>query len=167
MNLKVLISPIFLGTLASAVALGAAQKLPNEARPFEGLVVAGQPSAEQLERLSGEGFTTIINLRRAGEFDEFDEAAEVARLGMDYVHIPLRNVETIGASDADALHEAISNAPGPVLLHCTVGWRAAGLLAIERYLLHGARLDEAVQIAADAHMRHAAGDVEAWIEAND
>ena len=165
MSFKVLISAFTLGLLALAVGLRAAQTLPHETRPVDNLVVAGQPSLDQLERLAGEGFTTVINLRRPGEFDDFDEAAEVARLGMDYVHIPLKNVESIDDSDVNAVHQAISNASGSVLLHCTVGWRAAGLLAIERYRLHGASADEAMEIAAEAHMSHASGDVEDWIEA--
>ena len=34
------------------------------------------------------------------------------------------------------------------------------------YLLHDASADEALEIAAEAHMSHATGDVEAWIEDN-
>ena len=151
------------GILLAASAWGAS-KLPHQTEPFENLIVAGQPSLAQLESLGEEGFTTVINLRTEGEFDDFDEAAEVAALGMNYVHIPVKNVSAITEADARALHEAISGAAGPVLLHCTVGWRAGSMLAIERYLFHGASAEEAVQIAADAHMSHASGDVRDWIE---
>ena len=162
----ILFTVLLAAGLAVAVGVWSAQKLPHQAEPFENLIVAGQPTLGQLESLSQEGFTTVIKLRRKGEFDDFDEATEVANLGMDYVHIPLKNIEAIDEQDADALHKAISNAPGPVLLHCTIGWRAGGLLAIERYLLHGVSREEALQIATDAHMSHAAGDVEDWITNN-
>jgi uncharacterized protein (TIGR01244 family) len=140
--------------------------IPYQTQPREHLMVGGQPTLAQLEALRDGGYSTVVNLRRAGEFDTFDEAAEVARLGMEYVHIPVRNVESITRRDARALHEAISNAPGPVLLHCTIGWRAGGLFAIENYLLHGASRQEALDLAAAAHMEHVAGDVAQWIRAH-
>jgi uncharacterized protein (TIGR01244 family) len=166
MKRVVLTTAFLFGGLALTAGLQSASGLPHQTAPFENLTVSGQPSLAQFEALSQEGFTTVINLRREGEFDEFDESAEVARLGMNYVHIPVKNVEAIKKTDADALHEAISGASGPVLLHCTIGWRAGSLLAIERYLLHGASREEATEIATDAHMDHASGDVEAWIRKN-
>ena len=163
------VTPNFLaliGGLVLALASWAATGLPNRAEPIENLVVSGQPSAAQLEALSEEGFVTIINLRRDGEFDDFDEEELVSGLGMKYVHIPVRNVKSIDVGDAEALHAAVSNAKGPVLLHCTIGWRAAGLLAIERYLKHGASPEEAHRVAVAAHMEHAGRDVDDWIRAN-
>ena len=56
---------------------------------------------------------------------------------------------------------------GKKTLHCTVGWRAGGLFAIENYLLHDASKQETLDLAAAAHMSHAVGDVEDWIELND
>lgn len=140
--------------------------IPYEKKPREDLTVGGQPTLRQLEKFKNLGYTTVINLRRKGEFDDFDEAAEIERLGLDYVHIPVRNIEAITPGDARALHQAITNASGPVLLHCTVGWRAGGLLAIESYLLHDASVDEALDLAAKAHMSHVTGDVESWIRSS-
>jgi uncharacterized protein (TIGR01244 family) len=140
--------------------------IPYQKEPRDSLTVGGQPSLEQLESLKQHGFSTVINLRREGEFEDFDEAAEVAKLGMKYVHIPIKNVKSITRADGCALHEAISNAPGPVLLHCTIGWLAGGLFAIENYLLHDVSEEEALDLAAKAHMNHAIGDVEEWIRAN-
>ncbi len=147
--------------------LGADFSLPYEKQPFDGLFVSGQPAEGQLEALAESGFTTIINLRTDGEFDDFNEAEVVAKLGMSYVHIPLKNIRAIEQDDAAALHDAIAGSEGPVLLHCTVGWRAAGLLAIERYLFHAAGRDEALEVAANAHMSHATGDVAEWLDEHD
>ena len=165
MNQTVFVLAVVFAGLAAPVSLMSDASLPYEKAPFENLVVSGQPSLEQLESVSSAGYTTVINLRRAGEFDDFDEAAEVTRLGMAYVHIPVKDVESITPADAQALHEAITGATGPVLLHCTIGWRAGGLLAIERYLLHGASEAQASEIAAAAHMDHLRGDVKDWIDA--
>lgn len=154
-------------TLAWTTGLMAVTGISYQMEPFDNLTVSGQPTLPQLEALASEGYSTVINLRQKGEFDDFDEAAEVTRLGMRYVHIPVEDIEAITRSDAEALHEAIDGATGPVLLHCTVGWRAGGLLAIERFLLHGATRKEALQVAADAHMSHASHDVEEWIDENE
>lgn len=161
----------YLTLVAAAAMLLAGQAMAIEglryqAEPFENLVVSGQPDEEQLRAIAEEGFTTVINLRRAGEFDDFDEAALVGELGMTYVHIPVRNVASISAGDVQRLNEALKGSAGPVLLHCTIGWRAGSMLAIERYLYHGASEEEALRVAAEAHMGHASGDVEEWIRDN-
>lgn len=51
-------------------------------------------------------------------------------------------------------------------MHCTVGWRAGSLWAIEQYLYQGATEEEAIELVSEAHMDHAAGDVEDWIDEN-
>lgn len=154
------------GLLSSFGVFGDAQ-LMNEAQPYENLTVSGQPSLEQLQALADEGYTTIINLRREGEFDDFDEAAVISDLGMNYVQIPLDNIGSITESDAKALNLAISSASGPVLLHCASGGRAGGLLGIERYLFHGASEDEAIEIAIEANTPRAGKGVEKWLEAQE
>jgi uncharacterized protein (TIGR01244 family) len=166
MKRKIMGVSVLIAGLALVALICGASELPYRSEPFEQLTVGGQPSVEDLLSLSQQGYTTVINLRPKGEFDDLDEEAEVEALGMEYIHIPVKNVKSIDQSDADALHTAITTAPGPVLLHCTIGWRAAGLLAIERYLLHGASPDEAVEIATAAHMSHAGDDVAVWIEEN-
>jgi uncharacterized protein (TIGR01244 family) len=151
----------------AATSLAAADiGLPNEKHPAENLTVSGQPTLEQLQAAKEAGYTTVINLRRDGEFEDFDEAAEVEKLGMDYVHIPVKNVSSITTADASRLNDVLEDATGPVLLHCTVGWRAGSLWAIEQYLYQGATEDEAIELVSEAHMDHAAGDVEDWIDEN-
>jgi protein tyrosine phosphatase (PTP) superfamily phosphohydrolase (DUF442 family) len=52
----------------------------------------------------------------------------VAELGTEYIAIPLGGAEHPYAPQAvDRLAKALSDHPGPVLLHCTVGWRASYL----------------------------------------
>ena len=140
--------------------------LLNRQEPRENLTASGQPTLEQLRMLKAEGYTTIINLRRDGEFDAFDERAEVARLGMNYVSIPLANIGSIAPADARALHEALAETTGPVLLHCASGRRVSGLLGIEAYLLHGFSEQQAVELAVAAHMPRSAGPVTDWIRSN-
>ena len=167
MNLKVLLAALLFGCAACSTNADTPFGIPYEKAPAEGLVVGGQPTKAQLKAVADAGFTTVVNLRREGEFDDFDEAAEVKRLGMNYVHIPVRNIEAITPADAKTLDEAIAASEGPVLLHCTVGWRAGGLYAISRHLFHGVSDRETLEIAAAAHMDHATGDVEEWLDDND
>ena len=140
--------------------------LLNRQEPRENLTASGQPTLEQLQALKAEGYTTIINLRRDEEFDGFDEPAEVAELGMTYVSIPLANIGSITAADAAALHAALEEATGPVLLHCASGGRVSGLLGIEAYLLHDFSEQQAVELAVAANKPRSAGPVTDWIRNN-
>jgi len=95
--------------------------------------IAGQPSREALARLQGLGVTAVVNLRTPAEMEDrqrvpYDEAAAVAELGMEYVRIPLGGDEHPYAPPAvDRLAKVLAEHRGPVLLHCTVGWRASYL----------------------------------------
>ena len=95
--------------------------------------IAGQPSREALAQLHGLGVTAVVNLRTPAEMEDrqrvpYDEAAAVAELGMEYVRIPLGGDEHPYAPPAvDRLAKVLAEHRGPVLLHCTVGWRASYL----------------------------------------
>jgi len=95
--------------------------------------IAGQPSREALAQLHGLGVTAVVNLRTPAEMEDrqrvpYDEAAAVAELGMEYVRIPLGGDEHPYAPQAvDRLAKVLAEHRGPVLLHCTVGWRASYL----------------------------------------
>jgi uncharacterized protein (TIGR01244 family) len=93
--------------------------------------IGGQPDQSALKFLHERGVTAVVNLRTPEEMNDrelvpYDEAAQVASLGMEYVQIPL------GGEDYPYTTEAISRFvdvlkrhEGPVLLHCTAGWRAS------------------------------------------
>lgn len=95
--------------------------------------IAGQPSREGLAQLRALGVTAVINLRTPAEMEDrqrvpYDEAAAVAELGMEYISIPLGGAEHPYTSQAvDRFAKALADHPGPVLLHCTIGWRASYL----------------------------------------
>lgn len=97
------------------------------------LFIAGQPTEKALRDLKAKGVTTVINLRMPEEMAQigFDEAALLKELGMTYVHIPMRGTpqNPYGPKQLDQFAEALSSAPGKVLLHCTVAWRASHIWA--------------------------------------
>ena len=81
---------------------------PNAGQPLPWLATAGQPSLADFQAARAAGVRTVIDLRDPMEPRPFDEAAEMAKLGITYVNIPV----TPGAPDATA-HEKIQAALQP------------------------------------------------------
>ena len=125
---------------------GVERALYRDGRVF----VGGQPSEAALRRLKELGVTAIVNLRGAAEMANrewvpFDEAALAAELGLEYVHVPISGEDHPYRPEVlDRLEETLRKHPGPVLLHCTVGWRAS--YAWTGYLVRhqGLGVDEAL-----------------------
>lgn len=101
------------------------------ARVGDDLYISGQPTADALRQLRERGVTTVVNLRTPEEMAGigFDEAAEVAKLGMKYLYLPVRGTPDFPYAPAtvDGFSRALKEATGGVLLHCTVAWRASHL----------------------------------------
>jgi uncharacterized protein (TIGR01244 family) len=134
--------------------------LPARVEDFEGatggvfqdgrVYIAGQPDEDALRRFRNLGVTAVVNLRTPDEMDNrdrvpFDEAALVRDLGMEYVHIPL------GGDDYPYTPEAVADFAavlvkhkGPVLLHCTVAWRASYMWAAYLILYQDYSFDSAL-----------------------
>jgi uncharacterized protein (TIGR01244 family) len=116
------------------------------------LYISGQPTEAGLERLQQAGVTTVINLRTSQEMDNrevvsFDEAVEVDKLGMTYVHLPSGGPDTPYSPEIlKRFAEALDNAGGKVLLHCTVAWRASHLYTAYLYRYQGLSLNDAVNV---------------------
>ncbi len=123
-----------------------------EARLFrDGRVfIAGQPSEEALAKMKELGVTAVVNLRTQREMDDrervpFDEAATAAKLGLEYLHLPIGGDDQPWRPEViDGLADVLARHKGPVLLHCTVAWRASYVWTA--YLIRelGLSLDEAL-----------------------
>ena len=149
--------------LAAASPTSAAPQEPPEAQDTEGfkqvlarsgrVYIAGQPTEDGLARMQQLGVKTVVNLRTDREVNDreivpFDEAAAVEALGMRYVRIPLGGDETPYRPEAvDAFDQALKDTDGPVLLHCTVAWRASHLWAAWLVTHQGYTLQDAVDEA--------------------
>ena len=104
------------------------------ARVGEDVFVTGQPTERALRELHEQGVTVVVNLRTPEEMTrnvKFDEPALVAELGMRYVYLPVRGTGEFPYSPETLAKfaEAVRNANGKVLLHCTIAWRASHLWA--------------------------------------
>ena len=118
------------------------------ARVGDDLYISGQPTADALRQLHDKGVTTVVNLRTPEEMAHigFDEAAEVAKLGMKYVYLPVRGTADMPYSPAtvDGFSRALKEANGGVLLHCTVAWRASHLWSAYLIRERGMSVDSAL-----------------------
>lgn len=125
---------------------GVERALYRDGRVF----IGGQPSEAALRELKELGVTAIVNLRGEAEMANrewvpYDEAALAAELGLEYVHLPISGEDHPYRPEVlDRLEETLRRHPGPVLLHCTVGWRAS--YAWTGYLVRhqGLGIDEAL-----------------------
>jgi uncharacterized protein (TIGR01244 family) len=106
-------------------------RIYREGRVF----IGGQPSEDAVRALPDHGVTCVVNLRTPSEMEDrervpFDEAALLEELGIDYVWIPLGGDDhPYTPAAVEAFAGALERHDGPVLLHCTVGWRASHMWA--------------------------------------
>lgn len=114
----------------------------GDVAPVGGITAAGQPDEAALKVFADRGYTTVIDLRTAGEDRGFDEAAVVESMGMDYVLMPVDR-DSITFDSARVLDKLIKDADGPVLVHCGSSNRVGALLAL-RESLAGAEDDDAL-----------------------
>lgn len=112
--------------------------------------IGGQPSEEALVKMKELGVTAIVNLRTQREMDNreyvpYDEKAKAAELGLEYVHLPIGGEDHPWRPEVvDGLADVLRRHPGPVLLHCTVAWRASYVWTAFLIRELGLPLDEAL-----------------------
>ncbi len=102
------------------------------------ITLGDQPTEADLEKLKGEGYVGIVNLRNPGEPEQpmspTDEGEKVRALGMEYLHYgvgaaPLSEQGVTAVSDFLDRH---AQEPGKVLVHCRRGPRVAALVLLQQ-----------------------------------
>jgi protein tyrosine phosphatase (PTP) superfamily phosphohydrolase (DUF442 family) len=149
------------GTDGSTVELGVDdQGMPEAVEDFEGVertlyrdgrvYMGGQPSEDALGQFKELGVTVVVNLRTPGEMEDrervpFDEEAVVEGFDLEYIWIPLGGDDhPYTPAAVDRFAKVMREHQGPVLVHCTMGWRAAYLWVAYLIREHGYELDEAL-----------------------
>ncbi len=106
------------------------------------VLCSGHPDAAQLDACAKAGVEVVINLSLHGQpYSLPDEAALLATLDVDYVHIPV----PFDAPDVTHLAQFISamhvHAGRSTLVHCVVNKRATAFLALYA-IHHGGKAEE-------------------------
>ena len=118
---------------------------PNLKSLGDNIMVSGQPSPEQIERLRQRGVRTIVNLRAPDEATFLaEEEALVEGAGMTYAHIP---ISPQGVDDAALFRfqQAVARSESPVVVHCQGGGRAGILSLMHMAVEHGWSIEKAVE----------------------
>jgi len=120
--------------------------IKNLNNPAEKIYSSGQPTKEQLRSLAKLGVENIVNLRPAKELD-WDEAAFVRSLGMQYYSIPVDGAAGINAENATKLSLLLETLKAkPTVVHCSSSNRVGGLIALEAKFKGGQTIDQAVEL---------------------
>lgn len=130
---------------AVIASIDPADLLVNGLQPFPGVLVGGQPTMEQLERVRDLGYTRIVNLRMPDELGS-TTAEQVEALGMEYVPLPISGSDALDEEHARALAAALEGADGPIMVHCGSGNRVGALFALKAFYVDHASPEEALQI---------------------
>jgi protein tyrosine phosphatase (PTP) superfamily phosphohydrolase (DUF442 family) len=84
------------------------------------------PSREGHRSLAAAGVTVIVDLRAEDDAAEQDDFIE--SLGMEVVHMPIRDGQSPGDDDVARLVDVVRDADGPVFVHCGAGVGRAGAM---------------------------------------
>lgn len=118
-------------------------QIKNLKTPAANTLSSGQPTEEQLRILAQAGVKHIVNLRTASEQD-WDEAAFVKSLGMEYHSIPVARTGGITSANAQSLSQLLERIDQPALVHCGSGNRVGALMAVSAAQSRGLDIDAAV-----------------------
>lgn len=134
--------------------------MKNQAHLADNLMTGGQPSLADLAVLKERGITKVINLRGLDEKLGFDETAELKKLGISYVQIPMSTATDLTKENAIKLDEALKNIEGTALIHCASSNRVGALLALREFQIHGKSAEDAMAFGTLAGMKSLAPAVQ-------
>lgn len=118
------------------------------------LLLAGQPSPEDLAVLSERGIKTIISVRHSDEID-WDEAAAAAKHQMQYIHVPFKGEEQLTDEVFDTVLSALRNEEnGPTAFHCGSANRVGAIWYVHRVMDEGVSPDVAEREAKQVGLRN-------------
>ncbi|MFQ3615564.1 MAG: sulfur transferase domain-containing protein [Cyanobacteriota bacterium] len=108
----------------------------------DAVAVAGELSPEQLQQASEQGFKSVINLRMPKEKGFLlDEPQIVESHGMQYAHIPV-NPSSLSSELVAQVSAQIDRLPKPILMHCSLGLRSAGIGLLRAGINQGMTVEE-------------------------
>lgn len=137
-NLAILAASTWARETASTTALSAIQGVEGigNLRAVDDVVWRGAaPSQDGYRNLARAGVTTVVDLRAE---DGLDGDFQVVRdLGMDLVHIPIRDGQVPSTKEVAAFMAATEGAQGKVYVHCGAGVGRTGAVVGAYRIAHG------------------------------
>ena len=133
----------------------ALERVPNACQILPNVVTGGQPSTADLQAFRESGGRIVIDLRDPMEPRPLDEPATAARLGLDYIVVPV-TAGTMNDATLKRIHDILREAGDrPVFVHCGSGSRVGGALLPHLVLEHGLTEEDAVAQAMRIGLRSA------------
>lgn len=127
----------------------------NFFRVNEQICTGGQPTMEELETLKAKGVRSIVNLRRASEFNAEEEAAKAKELGLKYFHLPFDGTDPKDEPVAEFMKVMDEKDHLPVFIHCASANRVGAFWLIRRVLADGWSIEKADEEAKKIGLRSA------------
>jgi protein tyrosine phosphatase (PTP) superfamily phosphohydrolase (DUF442 family) len=115
------------------------------------LATSGQPREEQLAVIAAEGYEAVINLALHDDprYSLPDEAGVVRRLGLEYVHIPVR-FDSPTREDLLEFFDAMDARKGRrIWLHCAANLRVTAFLGLYREIREGLPHEQAFALMGE------------------
>lgn len=140
-----LVSMMMIGFSAPTFAQLPDLDMSNAKQAVSNMITGGQPSKDDLAKFKERGVKTVVSLRGAGENPGFDEAAEVEKLGMKFVNIPVSSAGDLTVDNAKALSMVLAESGGDAVVHCASGNRVGALMAVKAYALDGKDKGQAIK----------------------
>ncbi|KIG11184.1 Beta-lactamase hydrolase-family protein [Burkholderia sp. MR1] len=111
------------------------------------VVVGGQPSLQDLSKAKDQGVRAVLNLRPEHEAQCFNEQAEVERLGMRYLTLPIADASDLNRAAASKLDTLLGDPENrPIWFHCGSGNRVGALFALRAAWIEGMSLEAAIEV---------------------
>ncbi|MBM3990222.1 MAG: hypothetical protein FJ298_04350 [Planctomycetes bacterium] len=122
-----------------------------------GLYMGGQPTQADLEALAARGVRRVINLRKEGEFQGYDERACATSLGLEYLTLQFSTSDELTDAVLARARELLAQAnAGGTLLHCGSGNRVGALWLAHRTLDIGLAWEDALREAQAVGLKNQA-----------
>lgn len=101
-----------------------------------GVAIAGALTRDDLADLRRRGYTAVLDLRLRDEpvtsgLSPAEEEVEAGKAGLAYRRIEV-SAQALEDRVVDRVREALAVSPGPVVVHCASGRRAAVLTTLDR-----------------------------------
>lgn len=116
--------------------------------------LAGQPTAEDFKLAkSQDGLKFVINLRTSEEL-EYDEAAALKGLGIEYLHLPVQSSAALKDEVFDKARKALADKKNhPVMMHCASANRVGAVWLAYRVLDDKVPYEKALEEAKKVGLR--------------